>query len=290
MHVGFLKSADTLISEQHSGVFDESAYIRIWDADVLKETRSFSLSAPPARFNGSSSSQLVSPDGTMLAIVRNSSVKLWQIATGQPVADLRGHAGMINAAAFSPDGKILATACYDTTVLLWDIELAQLYYLWREMPDDTAEVEFSTRFMKVQPAKAMAFLRDHLHWAAQIEDQARRLIRDLNDPQFKKRDQATLKLQHLGPAVIPILRQTLQENVAAESRARIQLILERWPDRVESATQFDPRRVQVALGILERIGSAEARRIIEDLARGPAESIVTRDAKAAHERMKKVQK
>jgi WD40 repeat protein len=34
---------------------------------------------------------------------------VWDVASGRPPAELRGHAGAVNAAAFSPDGRLIAT-------------------------------------------------------------------------------------------------------------------------------------------------------------------------------------
>jgi WD40 repeat protein len=51
-------------------------------------------------------------------------VRLWDPATGQHRAVLKGHAGAVNSLAFSEDSKMLASGG-DQTVRLWDAATGQ---------------------------------------------------------------------------------------------------------------------------------------------------------------------
>jgi hypothetical protein len=50
---------------------------------------------------------------------------------------------------------------------------------------------------------------------------------------------------------------------------------------------LQPGSVCIALAILEELGTPDARRALEELAKGPAKSVVTRDATAALDRLAK---
>jgi WD40 repeat protein len=64
-----------------------------------------------------------SPDWRVLATAYNSTVKLWDVASGHELKTLAGHSLNIRAMAFSPHGRTLASSAGDLTIkLLWDVE------------------------------------------------------------------------------------------------------------------------------------------------------------------------
>ncbi len=64
-----------------------------------------------------------SPDGKLVATAEGDGVvRIWDLATLQPVLQLWGHSAEALAAAFSPDGKLVATGSVDGTARIFSLE------------------------------------------------------------------------------------------------------------------------------------------------------------------------
>src|SRR5262249_21302225 len=67
-----------------------------------------------------------SPDGRTLAcshgVTGEGSLRLWETVTGEERCEFKGdYRGGVWSMAFAPDGRALATAFDDATLLLWDL-------------------------------------------------------------------------------------------------------------------------------------------------------------------------
>ena len=61
------------------------------------------------------------PDSTKLVSgSMDKSLQIWDAETGTELNTIRGHTGGITGLAFSQNGKTVASASWDGTILLWD--------------------------------------------------------------------------------------------------------------------------------------------------------------------------
>src|SRR5258707_60535 len=67
-----------------------------------------------------------SPDGKTLASgSKDTTVKLWEVATGKERATLKGHTGSVTAVAFGRDVETLVSASADGSVRRWSTTTGQ---------------------------------------------------------------------------------------------------------------------------------------------------------------------
>ena len=60
----------------------------------------------------------------------DTSIKLWEVATGRLLRTFVGHAQAITAVAFSPDGRRLLSSSRDSALKLWDAASGKLIRSW----------------------------------------------------------------------------------------------------------------------------------------------------------------
>jgi hypothetical protein len=62
-----------------------------------------------------------SPDGSRIVTASSdTTARVWDARTGEPLAKPFQHQGRVSAASFSPDGSRIVTASFDKTARVWD--------------------------------------------------------------------------------------------------------------------------------------------------------------------------
>jgi hypothetical protein len=113
------------------------------------------------------------------------------------------------------------------------------------------------------------------------------MIADLDADDFQVREKASQRLERLGPEVAFALRLTLDKSPSPEVRSRIEEILDKLKQSGKESRILEPSKVRLCLAILEEIGTPEAERVLQELAKGPSQSTVTPEVRAALERFAK---
>ena len=125
----------------------EHGTIGFWDVATGKMTSSIKVILGHVHgFDVPSSIQCValSSDGQTLASGHYQHIKLWDVKTRKNIATLIGHTHYVNAVAFSPDGKTLASAgTKDETVRLWDVASGKNTFTLRGHNSYVCTVAFS---------------------------------------------------------------------------------------------------------------------------------------------------
>ncbi len=294
-----------------SGGWDTA--VRLWDADkgtLRAALRGHGMGVLSLNF---------SPDGKALASVSGNwnrpiggEVKLWTVPDGDERATLKGHTDSIWCVRFAPDGRSLATAGRDQKVKVWETATGQerltlenglapvdekpapptdkeLDEIWAALAGaDGAAAQRAMGRLVCAPEKAAPWLAERLKPAAKAdatqEKRIGELIAKLDDDDFDAREKATTELAKLGEAAGPILRKALEDASSAEARKRLSRLLDKLGKPADAPELLRDLR---ALEALELIDTAEARKLLQQLAGGAPDALLTQEADSSCRRLAK---
>jgi hypothetical protein len=240
------------------------------------------------------------PDGRSAVSAGDRTIRVWEVKTRLERGRFRSPDRQPSSLAFAPDGRTIAQGSDDTTVLLWDVTghlnrgrlrparlpPKELQTLWGDLAGDDATVAYRAIWTLVAaPEQSVPFIQEHLRPVAAVDDLSiGRLVADLDSEHFQTRKKATERLEKLGDLAEPVLRKALQPKAPLETRQRIERLLELVAAERENPSP-NGLRVLRAVESLERMDTPGARQALEQYAQGEPAAELTKQAKAALERL-----
>jgi WD40 repeat protein len=267
--------------------------LRLWDLEARRGPRPLALSVKgmdPLAF---------SPDGRLLALTeRNDQLELLEVASGMLVRSFPKDRADIAFGEFSPDGRLLATSHHDQTATVWDVTGRaadgrlrttpltdrQAESLWNDLAGaDAGKAHRAVWALVAAPDQSVPLLGRRLRPRKDTAPaETSRLIAALGSPSFAERERAAEELAKRGELAATALAKILSGGPDPEVRRRAEILLDQVDGLVTDPERL--RELRAAL-VLQQVGTAEARRVLEDLARGDPEARLTREAKESLRRL-----
>jgi WD40 repeat protein len=216
-------------------------------------------------------------------------IDLREIATGERRTRI-SISSSISGCCFSADGNVLAVATSPNPIEIWQPagkpgvwEQRKADEYWDTFRSDDSDSSFGAMVvLRAHPEKGIALLKQKVVVStAPAAEAIAGPIKDLDSPDFRRRELASKDIAAFGEVVLPRLRNALAE-ASPEARERLLNLIA----KAEAMTPDKLRAIR-ACEVLEGISSAEAKALLTEWARGAPAATLTREAAESLERLKR---
>lgn len=244
------------------------------------------------------------PDDRGLIVSDHKNLYVWDTVTGEKLHQMAWPDSILRSKDYGGylyvptvavlPGSRVAASMPEGDIVVWDLQPStwpnrtpkhlldrkELESLWCDLGGEARKAYRAFAPLITAPSQTVAFFQDKLRPAAE-DKRIAQFLADLESDSFTAREEATRELKRLYARAEPVLRKALESKPSLEMRRRIEEIL------IEPKWTSPPSlRTLRAIAVLERIGTAEARRLLEKLADG-APAPETQAAQRALRRMTK---
>ena len=244
-----------------------------------------------------------SPDGRLLAATDRDALHVFEIPSGKRLLHLPAKGRLTNwngrqfatCLAFAPDGRAVATGHADGTILLWDMAPAWKAIIppkgsvdpsacWKDLADPDPKIAWaSIERLTSDPVAAVRLVGTNVKPVVLDARWVAARIAELSSADFKTRESATKELKTIAEAAKPLFEAARKAATTAEGQQRLDELIDYSP----AVPSDDAIRAVRALAVLEHLGTKEAIEVLDELAGGAVAAELTREAKAALERLRK---
>ncbi len=239
-----------------------------------------------------------SPDGRYLAAgCTDATVRVWDTVSGAELLPALGHKSEVRAVIFAADGKSLTSFGQDNKIMTWPVAEFRkpwsvdptkmtakvLQGLWDDLHgDDRTAMSQAIRLLAEAPGPTVAFFREKLKPVPVVDaGLIQQMVADLRSDDFNQRKKAAVELRKLGDLALPAMRDAQQKAGYDPTLALLTQGLEsKYPT-------VDQLQALHAIEVLERLGTDDARKLLGELAKGAAESVLTQRVVAVLDRQPK---
>jgi WD40 repeat protein len=293
IHLQFSRDGRSLACLRHTGRTakgSEELEICVWEVATGKKRIGFPTTG---MFSWSSDARLFA---TLEMSLDMAGFRVWSVPACKEIFDRQIAKRFIPSysnPAFSPDNGRLFIGMDDSTVLAWEVptksqgnvpngrrlDRNSLSHSWQDLASSDAAKAYQAIWMLIDaPEQSVPVIKEHLHPTKAAEmKQILKLIADIDHSKFAVREAAAKEMQNRSFDAEKALCAALQKNPSPETRRRIEQILAHPTADAPPAAIAQLRAIEV----LEHIGNADARKLLEWMATGAPGARLTEEAKGS---------